>query len=302
MEQELNPLVRFSNAMADAVAKAGAATLLVNARHRLPASGIVYAPNLVVTANHVVEFEEGIQVMVEEGTELEAILVGRDPTTDVAVLRLSQPAPSVAEPAPQEARLGQLVLALGRPSPNGIEASLGVVSAIGGPVRSRGGSMLKRYLRTDTISYPGFSGGPLIDAAGRVVGMNTSGLAHGMGLTIPASLVWQLADSLAQHGRVKRGYLGVRSQPVEISEEAQQALGRQQALGVLVVGVEKSSPASAGGLMVGDILVSLAAHPISDPDELVSRLSGSAVGSPAQVEILRGGQKKTLTIVIGERK
>ena len=201
--------------MADAVAKAGAATVLVNARHRLPASGIVYAPNLVVTANHAVEFEEGIKVMVEDGTELEASLVGRDPTTDVAVLRLSQPAPSIAEPVSQEARPGQLVLALGRPSPNGIEASLGVVSAIGGPVRSRGGSMLERYLRTDTISYPGFSGGPLIDAAGRVVGMNTSGLAHGMGLTIPASLVWQLADSLAQHGRVKRGYLGVRSQPVE---------------------------------------------------------------------------------------
>jgi S1-C subfamily serine protease len=177
-----------------------------------------------------------------------------------------------------------------------------VVSAVGGPVRSRGGSVLERYLRTDTIAYPGFSGGPLIDAAGDVVGMNTSGLAHGMGLTIPASLVWQLADSLAQHGRVKRGYLGVRSQPVELPDETLQALGRQQALGVLIVGVEKNSPASAGGMMVGDILVSLAGSPVSDPDELVSRLSGSIVGSPTQVEILRGGQKKILTILIGERK
>jgi S1-C subfamily serine protease len=302
MEQEMNPLVKFSNAMADAVAKAGAATVLVNARHRLPASGIVYAPDRVVTANHVVELEEGIKVMLEDGTELAASLVGRDPTTDVAVLRLSQAVRSVAEPVTQEARPGQLVLALGRPTPNGIEASLGVVSAVGGPVRSRGGSVLERYLRTDTIAYPGFSGGPLIDAAGDVVGMNTSGLAHGMGLTIPASLVWQLADSLAQHGRVKRGYLGVRSQPVELPDETLQALGRQQALGVLIVGVEKNSPASAGGMMVGDILVSLAGSPVSDPDELVSRLSGSIVGSPTQVEILRGGQKKILTILIGERK
>jgi S1-C subfamily serine protease len=302
MEQEMNPLVKFSNAMADAVAKAGAATVLVNARHRLPASGIVYAPDRVVTANHVVELEEGIKVMLEDGTELAASLVGRDPTTDVAVLRLSHAVRSVAEPVTQEARPGQLVLALGRPTPNGIEASLGVVSAVGGPVRSRGGSVLERYLRTDTIAYPGFSGGPLIDAAGDVVGMNTSGLAHGMGLTIPASLVWQLADSLAQHGRVKRGYLGVRSQPVELPDETLQALGRQQALGVLIVGVEKNSPASAGGMMVGDILVSLAGSPVSDPDELVSRLSGSIVGSPTQVEILRGGQKKILTILIGERK
>ena len=302
MSQDLNPLVKFSEAMADAVAKAGAATVLVNARHRMPASGIVYAPDWVVTANHVVEVDEGITVMLEDGTEIGASVSGRDPTTDLAVLHLVRAASVAAEPVTQEARIGQLVLALGRPSPNGIEASLGVVSAVGGPVRTRRGALLERYLRTDTIPYPGFSGGPLIDAAGRVVGMNTSGLAHGMALTVPAGLVWQLADSLAQHGRVKRGYLGVRSQPVELSDEVQQALGRQQELGLLMVGVEKNSPASAGGLMVGDILVSLAGSPISDPDELVSRLSGSIVGSPTPVEILRGGQRMTLTVVIGERK
>lgn len=302
MSQDLNPLVKFSEAMADAVAKAGAATVLVNARHRMPASGIVYAPDWVVTANHVVEVDEGITVLLEDGTEVGASVSGRDPTTDLAVLHLVRAASVAAEPVTQEARIGQLVLALGRPSPNGIEASLGVVSAVGGPVRTRRGALLERYLRTDTIPYPGFSGGPLIDAAGGVVGMNTSGLAHGMALTVPAGLVWQIADSLAQHGRVKRGYLGVRSQPVELSDEVQQALGRQQELGLLLVGVEKNSPASAGGLMVGDILVSLAGSPISDPDELVSRLSGSIVGSPTQVEILRGGQRMTLTVVIGERK
>ena len=302
MSQDLNPLVKFSEAMADAVAKAGAATVLVNARHRMPASGIVYAPDWVVTANHVAEVDEGITVLLEDGTEVGASVSGRDPTTDLAVLHLVRAASVAAEPVTQEARIGQLVLALGRPSPNGIEASLGVVSAVGGPVRTRRGALLERYLRTDTIPYPGFSGGPLIDAAGGVVGMNTSGLAHGMALTVPAGLVWQIADSLAQHGRVKRGYLGVRSQPVELSDEVQQALGRQQELGLLMVGVEKNSPASAGGLMVGDILVSLAGSPISDPDELVSRLSGSIVGSPTPVEILRGGQRMTLTVVIGERK
>jgi S1-C subfamily serine protease len=302
MLQEPNPLVKFSEAMADAVAKAGAVTVLVNARHRLPASGVVYAPDLILTANHVVELEEGIIVMLADGTQCEASVAGRDPTTDLAVLRLSRQAPVVAEPVAQEARVGQLVLALGRPSPNGIEASLGVVSAVGGPVRTHHGALVERYMRTDTISYPGFSGGPLIDAAGCVVGINTSGLAHGMALTIPSGLAWALAESLAQHGRVRRGYLGVRSQSVELPEETQQVLGRQQVLALLMVGVEKNSPASVGGLMMGDILVGLAGKPISDPDELVSRLSGSVVGSPTQVEILRAGQRMVLTIVIGERK
>jgi S1-C subfamily serine protease len=302
MSQEMNTLQAFSEAMADAVAKAGTATVLVNARQRIPASGIVFAPDLVVTANHVVEVDEGITVMLEDGSEIEASVAGRDPTTDLALLRLARSAPAVAEPVAQEGRVGQLVLALGRPSPNGIEASLGVVSSVGGPVRMRHGPLLERYLRTDTIPYPGFSGGPLIDAAGRVVGMNTSGLAHGMALTIPAGLVWQMAEALSQHGRVKRGYLGVRSQAVELSEEVQNVLGRTQSTGVLIVGVEKDSPASAGGLIVSDILVGLAGSSLSDPDELVSRLSGSIVGSSAQVEILRGGQRMTLSVVIGERK
>jgi len=302
MSQENNPLVALSEAMAEAVAKASAATVMVSARRRMPASGVVFAADSVVTADHVVEFEDGIKVLVEDGTEITAQVVGRDPASDLAVLRLSRPAGAIAEPAPQDARIGQLVLALGRPSPDGIEASLGVVSAVGGPVRTRRGGLLERYLRTDTIPYPGFSGGPLVDAAGRVLGLNTSGFTPGAALTIPVSLTWQFAHTLAQHGHVQRGYLGVRSQAVELSTEAQQALNRQQALGLLLVGVERNSPASAGGLMVGDILVGLSGQPVADPDDLVSRLAGSLVGNPTPVEILRGGQRQVLTVTIGERK
>jgi S1-C subfamily serine protease len=250
----------------------------------------------------VIEYEEGITVVSEDGTEIPAQLLGRDPASDLAVLRLSRSLAAVAEPAVQEARVGQLVLALGRPNREGIEASLGVISAIGGPVRTRRGGLLERYLRTDTIPYPGFSGGPLVDAAGRVVGLNTSGLAPGAGLTIPASLVWQFGQVIAEHGHVRRGYLGVRSQAVELSTDAQTALGRQQESGLLLVGVEKDSPAVAGGLMVGDILVGLAGVPVTDPDDLVNRLAASLVGSQVSVEILRGGQPLVLTVMIGERK
>ncbi len=299
---ETNPFVALSNAMAEAVTRCGVSTVLVNARQRMPASGVAYASDLILTADHVVEQEDSITVVLADGSELSAKLVGRDPTSDLAVLRLERPVLTAAQPAPDEAQVGQMVLALGRPSPQGIEASLGVVSAVGGPVRTRRGGLLERYLRTDTIPYPGFSGGPLIDARGNIVGINTSGIAPGTALTIPASLAWQVAASLAEHGRLRRGYLGVRSQPVELSAQVQTALGREQAVGLLMAGIEKDSPAAAGGLMVGDILVGLNGQVITDPDELVSRLTGSLVGSPASVEILRGGQRMQLTIVVGERQ
>jgi len=296
-----NPLVAFSNAMADAVAKAGSATVMVDARRRLPASGIIFQPDLILTADHVVEREEDLRIVLPDGSQHNASLVGRDSGTDLAVLRMDKPAPQTAEPAQGEARIGQLALALGRPSSDGIQASLGVVSAIGGPVRTGRGGLLENYLRTDTIPYPGFSGGPLVDASGSVLGLNTSGLSRGMSLTIPVSLAWNVAQSLAEHGSVRRGYLGIRSQPVDIQATQQQSLGRQQAHGLLIVWVEDGSPASKGGLLVGDILVAINGQALNDPDELLASLVGKLVGQPAAVEVLRGGQPQTLTVTVGER-
>jgi S1-C subfamily serine protease len=297
-----NPLTAISDAMAEAVARAGSATVLVSARRRFPASGIIYAPDLILTADHVVEREDDINVSMPDGGDVSATLAGRDPGTDLALLRLSRASANTAQMAPAEARVGQLVLAVGRPSAEGIQASLGVISAIGGPMRTGRGGLLERYLATDAIPYPGFSGGPLVDAAGQVVGVNTSGLARGTSLAIPASLAWQTAADLAMNGRVRRGYLGIRSQPVELPASAQKSLGRQQATGLLLVGIEDNSPASAGGLMIGDILVGLSGQTVSDPDELLSKLSGSQVGSAVQVEILRGGQLTNVTVTLGERQ
>ena len=297
-----NLLAALSESMANAVEKAGAATVLVDGRRRMPASGIAFAADLVLTADHVIEREEDIPVGLPDGSQLAARLAGRDPGSDLAVLRLPSAVAAVAETAPQEARIGQLVLALGRPTPEGIQASLGVISAVGGPVRTGRGGLLERYLRTDAIPYPGFSGGPLVDTAGRVVGLNTSGLARGASLAIPAGLAWQIAESLARHGSVRRGYLGVRSQPVAIPAAQQKALGRQQASGLLLVSVEENSPAETGGLMVGDILTGLAGQPLTDPDELLARLTGEVVGQATPVEVLRGGQPTLITVTIGERK
>jgi S1-C subfamily serine protease len=295
-------LTDISDAMAEAVARAGSSTVLVSARRRFPASGIVYATDLVLTADHVIEREDDITVKTPDGVEISATLVGRDPGTDLALLRLSRSVASIAQPAATEARVGQFVLAVGRPTSEGIQASLGVVSSIGGPLRTGRGGLLERYLATDAVPYPGFSGGPLVDAAGQVVGVNTSGLARGTSLAIPASLAWQTAAALAKNGRVRRGYLGIRSQPVELPASSRKALGREQASGLLLVGIEDHSPASDAGLMIGDILVGMAGQSVSDPDELLSRLSGSQVGSALAVEILRGGQLTTITVTVGERK
>ncbi|HEU4745952.1 MAG TPA: trypsin-like peptidase domain-containing protein [Anaerolineales bacterium] len=296
-----NVLVELSDALADAAEKAGKATVMVNARRRMPASGIAYASDLILTADHVVEREEGIQVTLSDGAEISARVAGRDPGSDLAVLKLERSAGAVAESTKTPARLGQIALALGRPSPDGIEASLGTVSAIGGPVRTGRGGMLERYLRTDSISYPGFSGGPLVAADGTILGLNTSGLGNGAAITVPADIAWRIADTLAKHGRIKRGYLGIRSQTVDIPEASQKALQRAQAAGLLVVGIENGSPAAKGGLIIGDILVGVAGEPVLHHDELFARLNGEVVGKSTPIDILRGGQPQTLNVLIGEK-
>ena len=293
-----NLFVELSNSFTAATEKAGKSTVLINARHRMPASGVAISAELVITADHIIEHEDDIVVILADGTELKATLAGRDPASDLAVLRLEKAAAYPAEKA-GKAKVGQLVLALGRPSAEGIEASLGAISAISGPVRTQRG-LLDSYYRTDTTPYPGFSGGPLVDAEGNVLGINTSGFGRGVSITIPVETAWQIAEELAKNGSIKRGYIGIRSQPVELTSTAQTALKRVQHTGLLVVGLEPESPAETGGLLVGDTLVGINGNPVPDHDALFSALSGSIVGKSAPLEILRGGQPQTLNVTIGE--
>lgn len=296
-----NILVQLSDALAAAAERGGESTVMVNARRRMPASGIVYTSDQILTANHVVERDEDISVTLPDGTELSAAVLGRDPGSDLILLKLERAAASPAEPTKISARIGQMSLALGRPSTQGIEASLGTVSAIGGPFRTHRGGMLERYLRTDSIPYPGFSGGPLIAVDGTVLGLNTSGLTRGAAITIPADIAWSVAESLAKHGHIRRGYLGIRSQAVEIPTASQTLLKREQATGLLVMGVEDDSPADKGGLMVGDILVGVDGSPVHHHDDLFVLLTGETIGQPTPIDVLRGGQPQTINVVIGER-
>ena len=296
-----NVLVELSDSLASAAERAGQSTVMVNARRRIPATGIAFAADLILTADHVVERDDDIHVTLFDGTELSATVGGRDPGSDLAVLRLERAAAQAAEASSTPARIGQFALVLGRPSSEGLEASLGIISAINGPVRTPRGGLLERYLKTDAISYPGFSGGPTVAADGSILGLNTSGFSRGSSITIPVDFAWKTAEALAAHGHIRRGYLGIRSQPVEVAEDQQKTLRREQAMALLIVGVEKDSPAAKGGLMIGDILVGVGGAAVADHDELFAQLTGDMVGRSTPLEILRGGTVTTVAVVIGER-
>jgi S1-C subfamily serine protease len=291
----------FSEGLSAAVEKAGASTVTVDARKRYPASGIAYTEDLVLTADHVVTREDDIKVLLPGGKSMAATIAGRDPGSDLAVLRLAEKALTAAKTS-EDVKVGQLVLALGRPNSEGMQASWGIVTSISGPTRTFRGGMLDEYIRTETTPYPGFSGGPLVNAEGEVLGLNTSGLTRGSSLTIPVKVAWRVADALATHGSVKRGYLGVRTQPVEVPEAARQALKREQEHGLLVLWLEEGGPAEKGGLLVGDILVAISGQPVGDPDDLFSALNSDTVGKSIAVEVLRGGRPETVNVTVGERK
>src|SRR5712691_1844993 len=204
----------LSNQMADAVERIGPALVLVNGRQRQPASGLVYAQHLVLTADHVLEREEDLTIQTHDKRTLPAQFVGRDLSTDLAVLRVADLGIDKAVVAAEAARVGQLVMAVGRSPSEGTMASVGIVSAVGGPLRTGRGSSLERYIRTDPTPYPGFSGGPLVDSQGTVLGITTTGLVSGVALAIPVSIATSIAEILAQQGFIKRGYLGISSQQV----------------------------------------------------------------------------------------
>ena len=289
----MGTLSEFSKGMEAAVMKAGTSTVLVDARQRFPASGIAVAPDLVLTAEHVVTRDTELRVRTAEGKSMAATIAGRDPGSDLAVLRVDEKVLSPAVRSSSPAKVGQLVLALGRPGEDGIQASWGIVTAIGGPTRTGRGGLLEKYLQTETTPYPGFSGGPLVNTEGEVLGLNTSGLTRGGSLTIPMDVAWPIADALATHGSVKRGYLGVRTQPVELPDGS---------TGVLILWVEDAGPAAGAGLLVGDIIMAIAGRDIRDSDDVFSALTGATIGKPVDVSISRGGALQTVQVKVGERK
>lgn len=293
-------LSNLSNDLATVVANASPAIVRVEGRRRIPASGIVWsADGVIVTAHHVVQKDDNINVGLADGQTVAANLVGRDPTTDLAVLRAEAKdlsAPAWAEP--DDLHVGHLVLALGRPGQT-VQATLGIISALGKDWRTPAGGMVDRYLQTDVVMYPGFSGGPLVSVEGEVVGLNTSALVRGVSLTVPAPTLQRVVETLLTHGQVRRGYLGVSTQPVRLPAALSQQLGQET--GLLLAAVEADSPAEQGGLLLGDTIVALDDSPIRHHDDLLALLSADRVGASVSIRIIRGGQLQDVSVVVGER-
>lgn len=294
----------FSDALALTVEGTGSAVVRVEARRRLPATGIVWsAAGVIVTAHHVVEQDDHVGIGLHDGRTLSARLLGRDPTTDVAVLQaqigqgqLPLTVPTWADPT--DLRVGHLALALGRPGQR-VLATFGIVSALGEGWRTPAGGEVDHYLQSDVVMLPGFSGGPLVDAAGHIIGMNTSAMLRGVSLTIPAPTLRRVVETILSHGHVRRGYLGVSAQAARLPALLAQQL--QQESGLLLGSVEADGPADKAGLFMGDTLISLDSQPVRHLDDLMALLTGERVGRPLSARIVRGGQVQTLDVVIGER-
>lgn len=288
------------DAAASAVEVASASVVRVEGRQRLAASGIVWsADGLIVTSNHGVERDEGLHVGLADGSRVEAALVGRDPGSDLALLRVASgtlvPGQWVEV---ADLRVGHLVLALGRPGAT-VQATLGIISALGPAWRTGAGSEIDAYLQTDVVMYPGFSGGPLVAADGLIAGLNTSAMARGVSLAIPAATVRRVVETLVTHGRVPRGYLGVGVQPVRLAPTLAQTIGQET--GLMVLSVESDGPAAGAGLLQGDVIVGLAGDAIRQMDDLQAALMGDRVGASVPVRIVRSGSIQEVQVTVGAR-
>ena len=297
-------LESLSNDLATAVEAGGRAVVAIHARRRIPASGVHWRQGVIVATNHTINRDENITATLPDGTTASLTLAGRDPSTDLAVLRLAGQSP----PPPRTAQLrldpspgvGEFVIALGRPGPR-LTASWGVVSSVAGPWRTWHGAEIDSLVRLDVSIYDGFSGGPLIDAAGRVLGINTSGLARGTPVTIPVATVERTVGELLERGAIRRAYLGIGTQPVRVPQSLARRLELENSVGLMIASVEPGGPADRDGVLLGDVLLALDGAEVSDPTDVLARLSGDRVGRPIAVRVIRGGELKTLQVTPGER-
>ena len=296
----------FSDQLAGVVARIARSTVTVAARPRQSATGILWnagQETIVLTADHVVETEDDITIRLPDGRETKAKLIGRDPGSDLAALRITGEfgSESVAAEGAEGVKVGHLVVAVGRPGADGPRVSFGVVSAIDGPRRSWQGSELEGVIYPDVTFYPGFSGGPLVDLQGRVVGLNSSHLTRANAAAIPVATLRRVATTLLTHGRVKRGYLGVSTQPVPLPQALAQKLGVSQETALLVASVEPGSPAEQAGVLLGDLLVSVGGQPATQVEALRSQLGPDKLGQALALKVLRGGEPRDMSVTIAER-
>ena len=269
-------------------------------------SGFVFAADgLILTNSHVIEGARRVQVSLPDGRDCPADIVGHDPDTDIAVVRIS-----AADLVPvtfgdsRSLRPGQLVIAIGNPYGFHHTVTAGVVSALGRSLRSRSGRLIEQVIQTDAALNPGNSGGPLVTSDGTVVAVNTAIIAGGQGLSfaVPISTVIAVLPPLLRDGRVRRGYLGVAGQNVPLLRRVTRYHRLEQAAAVLVTSLEAEGPAAAAGMRAGDLIVSFDASPIQTLDDLHRVLTEARIGTFARLGVLRGTERMEIDVRVSERR
>ncbi len=287
MAIETSALAALSEGIASTVERVAPSVVAVEARSRIGSSGFFIRPDLVLTADHALESDE-VEIVRADGNAERASVAGRDPSTDLALLRVEAAGAPLEFAEPESLRVGAIALAVARDDDGDVAASMGVISAVGGAWRTWQGGDVDAFVRPDLSLYPRFSGSPLVDAAGRALGMNTGGLSRRQMLTVPAATIRRVVDALlARGGRIPRGYLGVALQAVHG--------------GVIVLGVEPESPADRGGLIVGDVITAIGGEPVEDANDVHARLGSGTVGTELAIELRRGGAPQRVAVTVGER-
>lgn len=296
-----NALVALSASLADAVARIGSSVVYVDAHPRRDASGFAWDAHHIVTVEHAIHREDDIEILLADGASARASLAGRDSSTDLALLHTE----TTLVPAPRadlaNLGVGALALAVGRDEDGAPGASFGVVSCLDGPWRTWRGGDVDRFIRPDLNIYSSFSGGPLVDVHGGVIGMNTWGLSRRMALTLPLTTIERVIAQLLSGGRVERGYLGVAMQAVRLPDTLRTPHALAQRSGAIVVDVATDGPAERAGLIIGDIILGLGLQTIEDSDDVQSALRHVGVGTTQTLRIVRGGEARELHVTIGER-
>jgi S1-C subfamily serine protease len=291
-----NALKELSTSLREAIRRAAAYTVALD-REPYAVSGVLIGGDKVLTASHLVP-DEGVEIIMPDGNKIKATLAGRDPIHDLALLRLEGGA-KLPAPATASVEVGDLVVTVKRDPIDGINASLGMVSASGSKLRLGRSGVLERYVQVDADRLTGSTGGPIANAEGALAGIQVFNRRMGAEVSIPADVAMARAKLLEEKGSVQRPYLGIRSQAVTLPAEARKALKDRQEKGLLLVTVESGSAAEKAGLVVGDILVAFAGSPVTEHEQLVTLMAEKGAGAGVEVEVIRGGGSRTVSVSIG---
>jgi S1-C subfamily serine protease len=295
-------LIELSNALAAATERAAIHIVAVHTGPRGSASGVIWRAGIIVTADHALRSDEEIKVTLPDQRVVSATLVGRDATTDLAVLKCAEaasPVPAFGDAA--ELAAGHLTLVVGRTRASGPVAALGAVSLTVTERRQWGGATLTPYIRLDVGLQPTAIGGAVVDAHGNVVGIATPKFARFGAIAIPAAMVNRVADVLLSKGRIPRGYLGVGLQPIRLPAELTPSTHRKGKTATIVLDVAPDGPAHKAGLLIGDLLLSLAGHEVLHPGDVHSTLGPDSIGKTFVAQLLRGGELREVRISVTER-